>query len=370
MGSKPTNYDLQQDQRPLDQFEKPVASLNLNNQKIENLGLPLIGTDASSKAYVDSVAQGLSWRPPVRTLDIVNTFRPTGLGVVIDGVTMQADDRTLFINLAIILENNRVYRAFGTGTNITGWGLETDGKAGDGSPSEGDTLLVKEGNNYADQGWTYSNGGWIQFTGTGLIDAGQGLAKNLNTLYIGNGDGITIGADNISLNITALAGLVLTGTSPTKSVGLNVDNNSLEVTAGNVLQVKADGISQVHWKPLGAVDNNNQIINNVLDPVLNQDVATKAYVDAQIGTENLWDRASATIKPHFVNDDIFPNGMTALGDTSNRFSSLWLSGKATIAGDIEFDTSAVGVILKSRTGDDRYRIFLDDNGVLHTELII
>lgn len=369
MGSKPSNYDVLQDQRPLNEIEKPVGSVDLNNQKIENLGLPLIGTDASSKAYVDSVAQGLSWRPPVRTLDTVNTFRPIGLGVVIDGVTMQADDRTLFMNLAIILENNRVYRAIGTGTNITGWGLETDGKAGDGSPSEGDALLVREGDDYSDQGWTYSNGGWIQFTGAGQIEAGQGLAKNLNTLYIGNGDGITINADSIELNLTTLSGLTLTGTSPNKSVGVNVDSSSLEITAGNVVQIKADGVNETHWKPLNAVDNNNQIINNVLDPILAQDVATKNYVDTQVGIENLWDRAGVTIKPHYVNDDIFPNGTTALGDTSNRFSSLWLSGKITTAGDIEFDTNSIGVILKSRTSDDRYRIFLDDNGVLHTELL-
>lgn len=370
MGNKPSSYDLQQDQRPLNEFTKPEGSIDLNNKRIINLATPIDINDGASKSYVDSVAQGLAWRPPVRLLDTVVSFRPTGLDVVIDGITVQAGNRVLFENLTMILENNRVYKAIGTGTNISGWGLETDGKAGNGDPTEGDTLLVKEGNTYADQGWTYSDSGWIQFTGTGQILAGQGLAKTSNEIYVGSGDGIAVTADAISLNLIALSGLALTGTSPTKALGINVDNSSLEITAGNVLQIKVDGVNETHWKPLTTVDNNNQIISNVLNPIIGQDVATKNYVDGQIGIENFWDRSGATILPHTANDSIVPNGIGSLGTIGNRFVSLFLSGDSKIGGDIEFDTNSVGIIFKSRTSDDRYRIYVDDNGVLSTELVV
>ncbi len=367
--SKPSNFDIILDQKPLNEVEKPTANVNFNNKKIINLATPLDLTDAANKSYVDGIAAGISWRPPVRLLDSVDNFRPTGLSVIIDGKTVVADDRVLFTSLTMILEDDRVYRAMGVGTNITGWGLETDGKAGDGSPSEGDALFVKDGDTYNNQGWVYSDTGWIQFTGLGQIEAGQGLTKELNTIYVGNGDGLTIGADNVSLNLTALSGMVLTGTSPNKSVGINVDASSLEISAGNVLQVKALGITQAHWKPTAAVDNNNQRIRNVYAPELDQDVATKKYVDDSILVENLWDRSGTVVLPHNENDNIFPNGTTSLGDITYRFSGLWLNAPMYTSSDIEFDLNSVGIILKSRTTNARYRIYVNDNGVLITELL-
>lgn len=444
-GNKPTNYDVIQDQRPINEWEKATSSLDVNDQKIINLITPIEDNDAANKAYVDNIALGLSWRMPVKLLDTLDTTRPTGNPITIDGTPVFPGDRVLFTLLSAFENNNRVWKAQGTGTNITGWQLEADGKSGDGSPSDGDALLVKEGVTYADQGWMFNAVDWIQFTSSGVLYPGAGLAQSGNTLFVGNGDGILIGTDNIQLDLASVSGLIMVGSSPNAQLKINVDNSSIEINGSNLLQVKVDGINETHWKPLNAVDNNSQIIGNVLDPANPQDVATKAYVDAggvgswtrevdggdswlrpatiadrvgiglatlpsqmlhvvgdaiingeldidthkivnvvdpinlqDVATKNYvdgviagghWTQGTGEVHPSTLNDDIFPNGISNLGDTSNRFASLWLTGGIKTAADIEFDTNDIGIIVKSRTSNIRYRIYTDDSGVLHTETV-
>src|SRR4051794_32641611 len=43
----------------LDSITAPTAAVSLNSQKITNLATPTVGTDATTKAYVDGVANGV-----------------------------------------------------------------------------------------------------------------------------------------------------------------------------------------------------------------------------------------------------------------------------------------------------------------------
>ena len=74
-----------------------ASSLALGGQKITGLGTPTATTDASTKGYVDSVAQGLDVKDSVRVATTANITIATALNVgdAIDGVTLADGDRVL-----------------------------------------------------------------------------------------------------------------------------------------------------------------------------------------------------------------------------------------------------------------------------------
>ena len=60
------------------------------------------------------------------TVDNTNTIRPVGSPTIINGITITAGDRVWFAKLADSGENEQVWEAIGTGTNITSWLLVGD----------------------------------------------------------------------------------------------------------------------------------------------------------------------------------------------------------------------------------------------------
>jgi hypothetical protein len=97
----------------------------------------------------------------------------------------------------------------------------------------------------------------------------------------------------------------------------------------------------------GTLDIDTHRITSVEDPVGAQDVATKAYVDAQIVVENLWDRTGTELSPHNSGDDVVPNasgaqkiGTTNLPFLSAAINSITLEKYSVIANkeNIDIDT--------------------------------
>lgn len=93
----------------------------------------------------------------VQYCDPVSTSLPTGNPVVEDGSNVQAGDRVLFTNLSS--GNNQIYKALGTGTNITSWSAEI-AFGGSSSPSDGDTVIVLNGTGFADQIGKFTGTKW------------------------------------------------------------------------------------------------------------------------------------------------------------------------------------------------------------------
>lgn len=94
----------------------------------------------------------------VTLYDPVSIVLPTGNPVIVDSVNVQAGDLVLFSNLTSGAD--RVYKANGTGTNITSWTAQFQFN-GSLDPTDGDTVIILNGTGFDDQIGKYSNGSWV-----------------------------------------------------------------------------------------------------------------------------------------------------------------------------------------------------------------
>lgn len=88
-------------------------------------------------------------------LDKYNTTLPIGNPVNIDGVDIEAGQTVLFLNLAV--DGNRVYKAVGTATTITGWTVVEAFEGESVSPQNGSIVYIRFGNLFAEN-FLYFNG--------------------------------------------------------------------------------------------------------------------------------------------------------------------------------------------------------------------
>jgi hypothetical protein len=169
----------------LDQMAVPTASVSFNSQKITNLLDPTAAQDAATKAYVDSVAQGLDVKNSVRAASTGNlTLSGTQ---TVDGVALIAADRVLVKDQSTASQNGIYAVAAGA------WSRTTDADTYNELISA--FVFVEEGTVNADTGWvcTINAGGTLgttpitfaQFSGAGQYLAGNGLTLNGNTFDVG-----------------------------------------------------------------------------------------------------------------------------------------------------------------------------------------
>src|SRR5690606_4558952 len=64
------------------------TAIDVNNQRITDLGTPTSDADAATKAYVDTVAQGLDAKPSVRAVAVANVATRNGTGQTVDSVAL------------------------------------------------------------------------------------------------------------------------------------------------------------------------------------------------------------------------------------------------------------------------------------------
>lgn len=178
------------------------------------------------KSYVDSQvqasAQGLDVKQSVRAATTANiTLSGTQ---TIDGVSLAAGDRVLVKNQTDGSENG-LYVVVDGGA----WTRTTDADS-DSEVTAGLFTFVTEGTSYADTGWVISTNDDItvgttaitftQFSGAGVISAGDGLVQN-GTVFdiVGTSDRITVNSDSIDIAATYVGqstittvGTITTGT--------------------------------------------------------------------------------------------------------------------------------------------------------------
>lgn len=263
LASTISNFDTQVRTSRLDQMTAPTASVDLNGQRITNLGNPVANADAVTKSYVDNARAGISVKDPVRVVATGNVTLASP-GAAIDGITLVSGDRFLAPVQNTGTENG-IYQFNGpTSTATRTTDADSPGEVFDGSMTavaEG----TKAGYQYiqtatasgAPGSWTQT---WIVFqTGGQTYIAGNGLTLSGTTFALdapvsiangGTGASTALGARTSLGAITKYAadcGAMTAGTTYTVTHNLG----SLDVQVALRTTVDGRAIS-IDWAPLSA----------------------------------------------------------------------------------------------------------------------
>lgn len=215
---------------------KTISGGTVTGAVVTGLSLPSLSTDAASKAYVDSLVQGLDAKASARVATTANiTLSGTQ---TIDGVSVIAGDRVLVKDQTSAAQNGIYLVAAGS------WTRTTDADTWDELVSA--FVFVESGTANANNGYTctIAAGGtlgatavtWTQFSGAGQITAGDGLTKTGNTLNVVTASSarIVVNANDIDLALTGVSagtyssvtvdtyGRVTAGTAPTTLAGYGI----------------------------------------------------------------------------------------------------------------------------------------------------
>lgn len=168
-----------------------------------------VDTDViADKAYVDSVAAGLTWKNSVHLLATSNVSLTGSTGtLIIDGHAALTDThgdgyRLLLVGQSTASENG-IYVYSDNGTAYT---LARSDDADVYTELVGASVFVLEGDTYSNTGWvqsdhyisSFAGQDWVQFSGAGTYTAGTGIDINGNIISVdATSDEITEGVTNL-----------------------------------------------------------------------------------------------------------------------------------------------------------------------------
>lgn len=239
--------------------------------------MPMSPEQVTTKAYVDSVAQGLVVKAPAKVAgQLQNGQLPQASGnLIIDGVLVGIGERVFFFDPS------------GPSINAGLWVLEVDGQSvysfarpadfAAGYEASSSFFFVQQGQQYGDTSWVETSDpavvgtdalSFTQMFGAGAYLAGSGLELVGNTFSVAS-DGISTAmiADGAVTNDK------LAGSIALSKLAEPVYNES-EVDSALALKLDLAGGTMS-----GAIDMGGFGVTNLVGPSADQDAATKKYVD-------------------------------------------------------------------------------------------
>lgn len=196
-----------------------------NSGTVTGLPTPVNATDAATKQYVDAALSGLTWIAPVRNVVA---------GLATYSEALNVGDRL------IDTTTNDIYTVTTAGSNgataVFGPGV---------APTATDAVFTSDG----EIGYVYNGITWVQFTGSGQIAVGAGMAKNGNLISINLGAALSIDQlNNLEVVVNPVGGLMLTedGSTPSTSssaqLGILLADSTLSVSSAG-LKLAAGGVT-------------------------------------------------------------------------------------------------------------------------------
>ena len=319
---------------------KTISGGTISGAAITGLATPSAASDAASKAYVDSVTEGLDVKASVRVATTANiTLSGTQ---TIDGVAVIAGDRVLVKNQTAAADNGIYVVAAGA------WSRAADASAWTELVSA--FTFVEVGTTNAGNGYicTVAAGGTLgvtaitfsQFSSAGELQPGAGLSRTGNTLNVGTASTarIVVNADNIDLATVGTAGTyrsvttdaygrVTAGTNPTTIAGYGITDaytkTYIDTLYGDTASAAASAAAAA--ASYDAFDD-RWLGAKASDPTLDNDgnalLAGAVYfsttlVEMRVYTGSAWQ--TATTLP----SGVFKNTFTA---TAGQTSCTWTGG--------------------------------------------
>lgn len=316
-----------------------TGNLDMGNFYITQNNPPVTDTQLANKAYVDSVAAGLSWKQAVRAASTGNLTLATTTAV--DGVTLVTGDRVLVKNQTTTAENG-IYEFDGTGLVRVD---DMDAAA----EFAGATVFVTEGTANADTGWTQTAEVvtvgtdpvvWSQFSGSNTYTWGDGLTITGNTISVNMGAGITVlPTDEVGIDLFAptSGALILTTDGSTTSTVTGAQLHLLLDAAGGLTQ-SATGLAIA-----AAGVTNAMLVNDSITIDVDGVGTTSVDLGGTIGIFGTTNRVTTSVVGSDVVVDISANyaGQTSITTVGTITTGTWNGDiVGTSYGGTGLDTSA------------------------------